>query len=125
MNIQRNKLFIFATLIVVIAVAIILLNNKNSSNKVFYDSSDSSYSLVGRKDSNNNAISASRQTIITETVKKVSPAVVGINVTEIRQYHDPFGSFFDDPFFRQFFGNRENYSQKVKGLGSGFIISPR
>ena len=125
MNMHRNKLFIFATLIVVIAVSIILLNNKNSSSdKVFYDSSDSSYSLVSRKDSNNNAISASRQTIITETVKKVSPAVVGINVTEIRQYRDPFGSFFDDPFFRQFFGNRGNYSQKIKGLGSGFIISP-
>jgi serine protease Do len=124
MNAHRNRLFIFATLIVVIAVSIILLNNKNSNDKVFYDSSDSSYSPVSQKDSNNNSISASRQTIITETVKKVSPAVVGINVTEIRQYRDPFGSFFDDPFFRQFFGNRGNYSQKIKGLGSGFIISP-
>jgi serine protease Do len=29
----------------------------------------------------------------------------------------------DDPFFRQFFGDRV-YTQKVQGLGSGFIISP-
>lgn len=71
----------------------------------------------------NDEISKSRNNILTETVKKVSPAVVGINVTQIRQYQDPFGSFFDDPFFRQFFGNRGTYSQKVKGLGSGFIIS--
>jgi serine protease Do len=71
----------------------------------------------------NDEISKTRKNILTETVKNVSPAVVGINVTEIRQYQDPFGSFFDDPFFRQFFGNRGSYSQKVKGLGSGFIIS--
>ncbi len=124
MNAHRNKLYIFATLIVIIAVSIILLSNKNSGDKVFYDSSNSAYSLAAQKDSNNNIISESRQTIITETVKKVSPAVVGINVTEIRQYRDPFGSFFDDPFFKQFFGNRGNYNQKIKGLGSGFIISP-
>ena len=68
-------------------------------------------------------ISNSRQNIITKTVQNVSPAIVGINVTEIRKYN-PLGSFFDDPFFRQFFGNRDSYSQKVQGLGSGYIISP-
>lgn len=72
----------------------------------------------------NDDITNSRENIITNTVKKVSPAIVGINVIEIRQYQNPFGSFFDDPFFRQFFGNRGNSSQKVQGLGSGYIISP-
>jgi serine protease Do len=72
----------------------------------------------------NDEITNSRKNIITETVEKVSPAIVGINVIEIRQYRDPFSSFFDDPFFRQFFGNRGNSSQKVQGLGSGYIISP-
>lgn len=71
----------------------------------------------------NDEITNSRRNILTETVKNVSPAVVGINVIQIRQYQDPFSSFFDDPFFRQFFGNRGTYSQKVRGLGSGFIIS--
>jgi len=69
-------------------------------------------------------INNSRRNIITKTVEQVSPAVVGINVIEIRQYRDPFSYFFDDPFFRQFFGDRRNYSQRVQGLGSGFIISP-
>ncbi|MEO8232226.1 MAG: trypsin-like peptidase domain-containing protein [Ignavibacteriota bacterium] len=72
----------------------------------------------------NDDITNSRENIITNTVKKVSPAIVGINVIEIRQYQNPFGSFFDDPFFKQFFGNRGNSSQKVQGLGSGYIISP-
>lgn len=69
-------------------------------------------------------INNSRRNIITKTVEQVSPAVVGINVIEIRQFRDPFSYFFDDPFFRQFFGDRRNYSQRVQGLGSGFIISP-
>lgn len=72
-----------------------------------------------------NDITNKRNTVITETVKKISPAVVGINVTEIRQYQDPFSSIYqNDPFFRQFFGNSGTYSQKVKELGSGYIISP-
>ena len=71
----------------------------------------------------NEEIRKSRRNIITETVKAVSPTVVGINVIEIQQYRDPFGSFFDDPFFRQFFGDRGTRSREVKELGSGYIIS--
>lgn len=79
--------------------------------------------LVFAQDSTNDQISKSRQNAITKTVASISPTVVGINVTEIREYRDPFSNFFgNDPFFRQFFGNR-NYRQEVKGLGSGVIIS--
>ena len=68
-------------------------------------------------------VAASRQNAITRAVAKASPAVVGINVTEVRQYRDPMFPFFgDDPLFRQFFGDR-TYRQKVQSLGSGFIIS--
>lgn len=76
-----------------------------------------------QKTINNDNITSSRRNIITETVKNVSPSIVGINVIEIREYKDPFSSFFDDPFFQRFFGNRGSYSQEVKGLGSGYIIS--
>lgn len=64
-------------------------------------------------------ITDSRENAITRTVKDVSAAVVGISVTEVREYRDPFA---DDPFFRQFFGDR-SYKQEVQGLGSGFLIS--
>lgn len=77
-----------------------------------------------QKDLNNDDITNSRRNILTETVKKVSPAIVGINVIEIREYKDPFFSFFDDPFFQRYFGNRGTYNREVKGLGSGYIISP-
>lgn len=76
------------------------------------------------KDSLADQISNQRRNAITRAVAVASPAVVGINVIEIREYRDPWGQFFgDDPFFRQFFGDR-TFRQEVKGLGSGFIISP-
>jgi serine protease Do len=78
-------------------------------------------SASANPDSTNEAVSSSRRNAITRTVAAASPAVVGINVTEVRQvrYRNPWG---DDPFFRQFFGDRV-YTERVQGLGSGFIIS--
>lgn len=70
-------------------------------------------------------ISTSRQNGITRAVKACSPAIVGINVTEVREqyYRDPY-SFFDDPFFQRFRQPRTYKRQyEVQGLGSGFIIS--
>ncbi len=74
-------------------------------------------------------IASSRQNAITRAVKKCRDAIVGINVTEVREveYRSPFDSFFDDPFFRRFFGERyprRTRKYQVHGLGSGFIISP-
>jgi serine protease Do len=66
-------------------------------------------------------ISNSRQNAITRTVSLVRPAVVGITVTEVREYSDPWSRFFrDDPLFRQFF---PSYRQKIQAWGSGFLIS--
>jgi len=67
-------------------------------------------------------VDEARRTAITAAVEKVSSAVVGINVIQIREYvrRSPF---FDDPFFRYFFPELR-FREKVKGLGSGFIISP-
>ncbi|MBI4548929.1 MAG: trypsin-like peptidase domain-containing protein [Ignavibacteriae bacterium] len=77
------------------------------------------------RDSITQEIATHRHNAITRAVATASPAVVGITVTEVREYHyrDPFSQFFgEDPFFRQFFGDRV-LRQPVKGLGSGFIIS--
>src|SRR5258706_2987696 len=68
-------------------------------------------------------ITDSRENAITRTVALASASIVGINVTEMREYQDPFGNAFgDDPFFKQFFGNR-SMKQEVHSLGSGFISS--
>ena len=74
---------------------------------------------------NSQDITEGRENAITRTVKNVSSEVVGINVTEVREYRDPFGDAFgNDPFFRQFFGNgNQPMKQEVHSLGSGFVIS--
>jgi serine protease Do len=87
---------------------------------------EASYFQSSSRDSITELLSLQRGNAITHSVAAASPAVVGINVTEIREYRvqDPFSQFFgSDPFYRQFFGERI-YQQPVKSLGSGFIISP-
>lgn len=92
---------------------------ENSQKVTNNNTEQSSIVPVNLRTDANNSISNSRENIVTNTVKNVSPAVVGINVTETRYYRDPISR---DPFFRQFFGDRV-YEQQVKGLGSGAIIS--
>lgn len=61
-------------------------------------------------------IDDSRRNAITRAIEQVSPAVVGINVTEVREYREM------DPFWRFFYGDRV-YRENVQSLGSGFIVS--
>ncbi len=122
---KDSKLVLLASFLL-FAGAVLLYLKSNQSNAPLYVSSDTSQSSVvsfQQKMQNNKNISDTRKTIITETVKNVSPAVVGINVTEIRSYNSPF-SMLNDPFWKQFFGGGGGYSQRVKELGSGYLISP-
>lgn len=68
------------------------------------------------------SIQDSRRNAITNAVESASPAVVGINVTQVKEYRYR-SPFHDDPLFRQFFPERL-YRQRVENLGSGFVISP-
>jgi serine protease Do len=61
-------------------------------------------------------IEDSRRNAITRAIEAVSPAVVGINVTEVRD------TPIRDPFWQFFYGDRV-YREKVQSLGSGFVIS--
>ncbi|SFQ99461.1 trypsin-like peptidase domain-containing protein [Desulfoscipio geothermicus] len=60
---------------------------------------------------------------VANTVEKVGSAVVKIDTVSTSGGVDPF---FNDPFFRQFFGGPYGYRtqpREQQGLGSGFIIS--
>ena len=125
--IRKKNLIVTAVVIILLVIAGIYVSAKlnlvtisgiseKNQNVVFAQ-------FENQKDQNNDEITISRKNIITETVQKVSPAIVGINVIEIREYKDPFFSLFDDPFFKRYFGNRGTYNREVKGLGSGYIIS--
>lgn len=62
--------------------------------------------------------------IIANTVAKTSPAVVKIET--VRKGSTRIDPFFNDPFFREFFGTPGPYRMEPdvrQGMGSGFIIS--
>jgi len=124
---MKKLFFIIIILAIPFAVGVItgktfftsaMNSNANAKTALFEDDSNDS-----QNQNVNDNISNTRQNAITSAVAKVSPAVVGINVVEVREYQSPWGQMFgNDPFFQQFFGN-QTYKQEVKGLGSGFIIS--
>lgn len=63
---------------------------------------------------------------VVELVKKVSPAVVNIDVETVARRSGPRNPFQDDPLFKRFFGeefDRFSRSVPMKGRGSGFIVS--
>jgi Do/DeqQ family serine protease len=55
-------------------------------------------------------------------VKRVEPAVVNVYATRVVQR--PANPLFDDPLFRQFFGQGQNDSRIAESLGSGVIVDP-
>lgn len=117
MNRLKN-IFHFIT----IALALILIT---SNLALGLSNSFGSTALINSGDTTKKQIANSeiydgRHNVITKTVADVSPAVVGINVTQIQQYRDIFSM---DPFYRYWFGDRV-YNQQIKSLGSGAIISP-
>lgn len=65
-------------------------------------------------------------TTIRDIVTKTGPAVVKIETqVKVTQNHG-FNPFFNDPFYREFFGDQQLVPQQQsiqKGMGSGFIIS--
>lgn len=69
----------------------------------------------------NDNITKERTSILTKTVSEVSPAIVGINVTEVYRRRPSM----HDQMMNYFFGRRaDRYREyEVKGLGSGYIIS--
>ncbi|MGD9489301.1 MAG: S1C family serine protease [Calditrichaceae bacterium] len=94
----------------------------DSTSAISDGSADKSQYLSGEMDRN---LYSSRETAVTRAIKKVSPAVVSVNVTKIREYiqRNPFAG---DPFFKEFFPEifrDRKYRDVVKSIGSGFLVS--
>lgn len=66
-------------------------------------------------------LNMSRHNAITRAIERVSPAVASINITQLRNIRS--SPFFQDPFFEHFFPENR-FQKKVKGSGSGVVISP-
>lgn len=71
-------------------------------------------------------IPLSEESFVTRAVARTGDAVVRIDTEKIITFRPALDPFLDDPFFRQFFGDRFRAliprERVVQGLGSGFII---
>lgn len=71
-------------------------------------------------------IPLSEESFVTRAVARTGDAVVRIDTEKIITFRPALDPFLDDPFFRQFFGDRFRTliprERVVQGLGSGFII---
>lgn len=123
MKLLMNKKFLFSLAVLLILISGIVIGKYFFSGKNSNSTGTNVTPVKNELQENSKNISETRENAITRAVKKVSPTIVGINVEEVREVQDPFSMFDNDPFFKQFFGNRPAQKQVVKGLGSGFIIS--
>jgi serine protease Do len=124
---MRRLSFILTMLCLMIIFSCESAQNSNSASSLPADASPAIETVaVGvqpgaqPKDRIQGDITSSRANAITAAIEKLTPAVVGINVTQIKEYvtRVPRG----DWFFEHFFSGRR-IQQEVKSMGSGFIIS--
>jgi len=74
--------------------------------------------------SQNNGARITFESGFSAVVEGALPAVVSVATTRVIRAQDSGMPFFDDPFFRQFFGGgREMPPQREQGLGSGVIVT--
>ncbi|HTY37876.1 MAG TPA: trypsin-like peptidase domain-containing protein [Bacteroidota bacterium] len=98
------------------------------SDAVFDNAFPTAVRVQDKPEAGQDQVGPSRRNAITRAIAKVSPATVGINVTEVREQP---GILNVDPSFRQYLGNDPFWRQfigpqryQVQNLGSGVIISP-
>jgi Do/DeqQ family serine protease len=102
----------------------------NSTTAVVFGSQDSQTGEVNQTNGDVRlaqapAVTNSPNSFVAAAVNRVGPAVVRIDTERtITRNPDPF---FNDPFFRRFFGNdmlpQGPFEERLRGQGSGFIIS--
>jgi len=115
-----------STLIGVIAAAFIIAG----VTVAWVSSSDTQLAITGiaayaQTDTTNQEITDSGSSAVKQAIADVGPSVVFVDVISESDTSDYYSDLLDDPFFRQFFGDRLNdlpESRQTESVGSGFAI---
>jgi len=92
MQIKKSFIYLFIVIIILI-VSVFFIYQSSQPVPYFYKSdviTPPTLTQVKQKQQVTKAITNDRNNVITRAVKEVSPAVVGINVIEIRKYQNPY-----------------------------------
>jgi serine protease Do len=119
---HKRKYFI--VLLLGLALGIALMTGGIFTYNLIYPKNSASAGIENSTAPSESTASLSLPGNISDIVDKVSDAVVYIETTvESKSSSDPF---FDDPFFRYFFGdglNQQPRTRVSRGIGSGFIMN--
>ncbi len=113
---KRRNFFNMSKMLIISAfifsINIIYISNANANKEVSQNSVDI-LSKIGQATA--------------EIVEIVRPAVVNISTTRTLRLRSGFDPFFDDPFFRRFFGEQFGIPRehKTASLGSGVIVDSK
>ncbi|MGL4676939.1 MAG: trypsin-like peptidase domain-containing protein [Brevinema sp.] len=112
----QKVLKISAVFLVVISVALGIVNLQAQKPSLNISTSNSTIENLATSSNVNDL-----QTVLRAIAKHITPGVVSIEVEGSQRLPD---GLTEDPFFRYFFGNREELKRQYNSVGSGFIITP-
>ena len=113
-HISKSTAALLAVIALLVGALVVTISNPGSRIPVFADTSRGNEQVP--------------LTTFAPIVKRSMPAVVNISSSKVVKEQSQ-GNFFDDPFFRQFFGGRtpqqqQPRSERATSLGSGVVVSP-
>ncbi|MBV6341372.1 DegQ family serine endoprotease [Candidatus Magnetobacterium casense] len=119
MVLKRKVAFATSLIVAGLVIGLILASNLNIQNQSVAQSKE----VAPRS----KAILEQFSNALAEVTDVARPAVVNISTMKTVEMKDnPMGRFFDDPFFRRFFGDENQFhspkKHESKSLGSGVIV---
>lgn len=118
MMLKRKPIFIASIFTIAgLILGLIISSNFNFHSKGYSGESTISKEAIDILTKTNNAVA--------EVAEAVKPSVVNISSTKTIKEHGVPSPFFNDPFFRRFFGDdlfEKPREHKQSGLGSGVIV---
>lgn len=125
MNIRKKLAFVLGFVLLFGGAGIILTKNHVFSRSLSFDTENKEVTTADGFE-----VAQKLQNIYRKIAKSIMPATVSINVESEQVVQNPYSDFFNDPFFRRFFGEEgvnpggpKEYKRKLQAMGSGFIVT--
>ena len=124
MNIRKKLAFVLGFFLLIGGAGIVLTKNHVFSRNLTFDTENKDVTTADGFE-----IAQKLQNVYRKIAKSIMPATVSITVESEQVVQNPYSQFYNDPFFRRFFGEEgqnsgpKEYKRKLQAMGSGFIVT--
>ncbi len=121
MNRKNFKFFVISVVAFLIVGTFLTCKGKIFSKNLEFETKNKIVEATPELD-----VALKLQNVYRNIAKSIMPAVVNIQVEGEQVVKNPYWEFFNDPFFRRFFGDEfgpKEFKRKLQATGSGFIIT--